>query len=174
VSVHPEGKRYAHNNTENGISLVTEAHVADHGVTEQLENCLAMVRTLAARENVHLPRTTDLFLEFDEISGNCSYWFADHAHRTVFWLHTVDTSTVGLPDSYSKNHLRESLRGLYLARRVELRRLEYLMEENYWTHVEMFPATAAQYSMTAINELHIIFMNARAGKLRNTSVLPWE
>jgi hypothetical protein len=34
----------------------------------------------------------------------------------------------------------------------------------------MFPATASQYSMTALNELHIIFLNARAGKLKNINV----
>ena len=38
----------------------------------------------------------------------------------------------------------------------------------------MFPATASQYSMTALNELHIIFLNASASKLRNISVPPWN
>lgn len=28
----------------------------------------------------------------------------------------------------------------------------------------MFPATAAQYSVAALNELYVIFLNARAGK----------
>ncbi|KAF8474423.1 hypothetical protein DFH94DRAFT_695491 [Russula ochroleuca] len=38
-----------------------------------------------------------------------------------------------------------------------------------WTHVEMFPATASQYSMTALNEL-LIFLNARTDAL--TSDIP--
>ena len=67
-----------------------------------------MLRNIAARENVQLPATTDLFLEIDQETETCSYWFADHANRTVFWLHQVDTDVVGLPDSHSKNHLRES------------------------------------------------------------------
>jgi hypothetical protein len=152
VSVHPEGKRYSHNDMEDGISFVTEAYVTDPVVAEKLEGCIAMIRGLAAKENLQLQETTDLFLEYDHDLGNCSYWFADHAHRTVFWLHEVDTSLVGLPDSYSKRHL------------------QYALEENYWIHVEMFPATASQYSMTALNELYIIFLNARADAL--TSDIP--
>ncbi|KAF8474416.1 hypothetical protein DFH94DRAFT_129161 [Russula ochroleuca] len=152
VSVHPEGKRYAHKITEDRISVITEAHVTDPGITELLEGSLAMIRVLAAKEDVHLSETTDLFVEVDEDSRSCSYWFADHAHRTIFWLRPVDTNTVGLPDSYSK------------------RRIQYALEENYWTHVEMFPATASQYSMTALNDLHVILLNARADAL--TSDIP--
>ncbi|KAH9998654.1 hypothetical protein BJV77DRAFT_940470 [Russula vinacea] len=152
VSVHTEGKRYAHNNMGDGISVVTEAHVTDPGVAEQLEGCLAIIRVLAAKQDIHFPETTELFLEIDQNSGKYSYWFADHAHRTIFWLHPVDTNTIGLPVLYSKRHL------------------QYALEENYWTHVEMFPATAAQYSVIALNELHIIFLNARANAL--TSDIP--
>jgi hypothetical protein len=108
VSIHPEGKRYAYNTAEDGISIVTEAHVTDPSVAEQLEISLAMLRDLAAKENVHLPATTDLFLEIDQDTETCSYWFADHAHRTVFWLHQVDTDAAGLPDSHSERHLSES------------------------------------------------------------------
>ncbi|KAN0116201.1 hypothetical protein V8E52_006258 [Russula decolorans] len=152
VSIHPEGKRYAYNTAEDGVSVVTEAHVTDSNVAEQLEACLAMLRVLAAEENVHLPATTDLFLEIDQDTETCSYWFADHAQRTVFWLHPMDSDTAGLPDSYSMRHR------------------QYSLEENYWAHVEMFPATASQYSATALNELTVILLNARADAL--TSEIP--
>jgi hypothetical protein len=110
VSVHPEGKRYAHKFTEDRISVITEAHATDPVVAGQLEGCLAVIRILAAKEDIHLSETTDSFLEIeiDQNSRNCSYWFADHTHRTIFWLRPVDTNTVGLPNSYSKRHLRES------------------------------------------------------------------
>jgi hypothetical protein len=38
------------------------------------------------------------------------------------------------------------------------------LQENYWIHVEMFPETASQHSLTALNELQVIFLHARAGK----------
>jgi hypothetical protein len=108
MSIHPEGKRYAYNTAEDGISIVTEAHVTDPGVAEQLEASLAMLRALAADENVQLPARTDLFLEIDQDTKTCSYWFADHGNRTIIWLHPVDTDAVGLLDSHSNPHLRES------------------------------------------------------------------
>ena len=165
MSVHPEGKRYAHKFTEDGISVVTEAHVTDPGVAERLGGCLSMIRVLTARKNINLAKTTDLFLEMDQDLRKCSYWFADHAHRTIFWLHQVDTNTVGLPVSHSKRHLRQCYVIFSSSSELKLRWLEYALEENYWIHVEMFPATASQYSMTALNELNTIFLNARASKL---------
>ena len=90
------------------MSVVTEAYVTERGVAEQLEGWLAAIRALAAKENVHISQTTDLFLELDQDLGTCSYWFADHAQRTVFWLHDVDTNNAGLPDSYSEHHRREA------------------------------------------------------------------
>ncbi|KAI0296416.1 hypothetical protein BC826DRAFT_968067 [Russula brevipes] len=152
VSVHPEGKRYAHSRTPEGISIVTEAHVNDSGVARQIDRYVAVVRDLATKKNVHIPETSDLFLEIDRDSGSCYYWFADHANRTIFWLHPVDTIIVGLPNSCSKGHR------------------QYSLEENYWTHVEMFPATASQYSLTALEQLQIILLNARADTL--TSDVP--
>ncbi|KAH9998653.1 hypothetical protein BJV77DRAFT_704337 [Russula vinacea] len=82
----------------------------------------------------------------DQDSRKCGYWFADHAHRTIFWLQQVDTKPL---DSRFSFKASSSIR----------------LEENYWIHVEMFPATASQYSMTALNELNIIFLNARANAL---------
>ena len=107
MAIHPEGKRYSYNTAEDGISVVTEANIADASVAEQLETYLATLRDLAAKENVHLPATTDIFLEVDQDMETCSYWFADHAQRTVFWAHEVETVTAGLPDSHSTRHLRE-------------------------------------------------------------------
>jgi len=152
VSIHPEGKRYAYYTTEDGISVVTEAHVSDPCVARLLENSVAMLKALATKENVQLPTTTDLFLEIDQDTETCSYWFADHALRTVFWLHPVHTYSSGLPDSYSERHR------------------QYSLEENYWAHMEMFPGTASQYSSTALNELIVILLNARADAL--TSEIP--
>ena len=170
VSVHTEGQRYVHNNMGDGFSVVTEAHVTDPRVAEQLEGCLAIIRVLAAKQDIRFPETTELFLEIDQNSGKYSYWFADHAHRTIFWLHPVDTKTIGLPVLYSKRHLRESYTVFSSSSELSFV-LEYALEENYWTHVEMFPATAAQYSVVALNELQIIFLNARASKLRILLVL---
>jgi hypothetical protein len=123
VSIHPEGKRYAYNIAEDEISVVTEAHVIDPGVAEQLEHQYSYVFVfgtckspkphceatfIAASQcsgllpprkmsDVHLPATTELFLEIDQDTKTHSYWFPNHAHR--FGSHPVDSDAVGQPDS---------------------------------------------------------------------------
>jgi hypothetical protein len=77
-------------------------------VAERLEEWVGLIRAVAAERDVHLLQSTDLFLEVDDNAGTCSYWFADHAYRTVFWLHETDSTTVGLPKAYSKAHRRGS------------------------------------------------------------------
>ncbi|KAH9042552.1 hypothetical protein EDB85DRAFT_2139121 [Lactarius pseudohatsudake] len=144
VSAHPEGKRYAHVETHPGITLVTEAHIAEPGVSDQLYAWLAMICNVITEEHVPLPEASHLFLEIHQDSGTCNYYFAQHDLRTIFWLHALDTISVGLPHSFSSGHL------------------QYALQENYWIHVELFPETASPYSLTALNELQIIFLHARA------------
>ncbi|KAF8269466.1 hypothetical protein EI94DRAFT_950737 [Lactarius quietus] len=152
ISAHPEGNRYAHRKAQAGMTLVTEARVVDPGVSDQMNSWIAIICDMITEENVHLRETTHLFLEIHEDSGTCNYYFADHVLRTVFWLHTLDTISVGLPDSFSSGHLQHSL------------------EENYWIHVEQFPETASQYSAMALNELNAIFLHARADALTSETL----
>ena len=107
-SIHSEGKRYAHNRTETGLSVVTEAHVSDTTVTESLNDFITSIRALAAEKDTLLPETSDLFLEINDDANTCNYWFADHAHRTIFWLHPVDPTALGLPPAFSNSHFRGS------------------------------------------------------------------
>ncbi|KAH8996383.1 hypothetical protein EDB92DRAFT_1843632 [Lactarius akahatsu] len=156
VSAHPEGKRYAHVETHSGITLVTEAHIAEPGVPDQLYAWLAVICNVIAEEHVPLPAASHLYLEIHQDSGTCDYYFAQHDLRTIFWLHALDTISVGLPHSFSSGHL------------------QYALQENYWIHVELFPETASPYSLTALNELQIIFLHARADALTSeTPTFPY-
>ncbi|KAI9465769.1 hypothetical protein BJY52DRAFT_485793 [Lactarius psammicola] len=156
VSAHPEGKRYAHIKSHSGITLVTEAHIAEPGVSDQLYAWLAVICNVITEEHVPLPEASHLFLEIHQDSGTCNYYFAQHDLRTIFWLHALDTISVGLPHSFSSGHL------------------QYALQENYWIHVELFPETASQYALTALNELQIIFLHARADALTSeTPTFPY-
>ena len=94
--IHSEGKRYAHNRTEGGLSVVTKAHVSDTTVAQRLNDCISAIRALAAEKGIPLPETSDLFMDING-TNTCNCWFVDHARRTVFWLHPVDPTVVGLP-----------------------------------------------------------------------------
>ncbi|KAH9031463.1 hypothetical protein EDB84DRAFT_170415 [Lactarius hengduanensis] len=144
ISAHPEGKRYAHTKSQTGITVVTEANTARPGVSDQLNAWLVVICDTINEEHVHLPDSSDLFLEIHQDSGTCNYYFANHGLRIVFWLHTLNTISVGLPPSYSSSCL------------------QYSPEENYWIHVELFPGTASQYSAKALDELQVVFSRARA------------
>ena len=106
ISAHPEGKRYAHSKSQAGITIVTEARIVEPGVSDQLNAWLAIICNMITEENVHLLETSHLFLDPHQESGTCNYYFADHVLRTIFWLHTLDTISIGLPHSCSSGHLR--------------------------------------------------------------------
>ncbi|KAH9003468.1 hypothetical protein EDB86DRAFT_3100033 [Lactarius hatsudake] len=139
ISAHPEGKRYAHIKSQTGITVVTEANVAGPGVADQLNAWLAVIYDTINEEHAPLLDCSDLFLEIHQDAGICNYYLANHGLRTVFWLHTLNTISVGLPPSYSSSCL------------------QYSFEENYWIHVELFPGTASQYSAKALNDLQVVF-----------------
>jgi hypothetical protein len=156
ISAHPEGKRYAHIKSQAGIAVITEAHVTEPGVSDQLNAWLAVIYDIITEENITLPESSNLFLELHQDSNTCNYYFAQHDRRTIFWLHALDTTSVGLPPSFSSNHL------------------QYSLEENYWIHVELFPETASQYSSIALNELLVAFLHARADALTSeTPTFPY-
>ena len=111
VSTHPEGKRYAHVKSQVGITIVTEARIAE--VSGQLNAWLAVIYDMIAEKQVHLPGTCDLFLEIHKDLGTCNYYFADHELRTVFWLHMLDKISVGLPPPSSSGYIRMSLINLF-------------------------------------------------------------
>jgi hypothetical protein len=156
ISAHPEGKRYAHTQSKAGITLVTEAPIAEPGISDQLNAWLAVIYNMITEEHFPLPETSQLFLEIHQESDTCNYYFAQPDLRTIFWLRALDTISVGLPCSFSSSHL------------------QYSLQENYWIHVELFPETASLYSLAALNELQVIFLHARADALTSdTPTFPY-
>jgi len=107
ASAHTEGKRYAHTRLA-GITIVTKANIAEPEVLDQLNAWLAVICN-TNNELDHLLGNSDLFLELHQDASACNYYFVDHDLRTVFWLHTLNPSGVGLPPPYSDSYLRMSL-----------------------------------------------------------------
>ncbi|KAH9026751.1 hypothetical protein EDB85DRAFT_162236 [Lactarius pseudohatsudake] len=143
ISAHPEGNHYAYTTAPLGITIVTEAHIVEPGVSDQLNAWLAIICNVITERHIHLPETSHLFLEIHQNLYACNYYFVDHALRTVFWLHTLDINGTGPPRFFSGGHLHHSL------------------QENYWIHIELFPQTASKYSAVALNELYIILLHVR-------------
>jgi hypothetical protein len=53
-----------------------------------------------------MPNTVELFLQLDEESNSCEYYFVDHASRTEFWFEPLPTNLLDLPPAVSPSHLR--------------------------------------------------------------------
>jgi hypothetical protein len=142
-----------------GLTIVTEARIAEPGVADQLNAWLSIICNAITEKHFHLLETSHLFLEIHRDSGSCNYYFADHTLRTVFWLHTLDTLAVGVPPQHSFKNSH----------------LQYALEENYWTHVGLFPEAASQYSVQALNELQVVLLHdARADALTSdTPTFPY-
>jgi hypothetical protein len=86
--------------------VVTEARVAEPGVSDQLNAWLAIICDAMAEKHISLLGTSHLFLEIDRDIGACNYYFVDHVHRTVFWLHTLNKTGVGRSPAMSNRYLR--------------------------------------------------------------------
>ena len=70
VSIHSEGNRFAYNTVEDVISAITEAHVTDPGVAEQLERasqCLALLLPKKISDD-HLPESYAVFSSSDGLN----------------------------------------------------------------------------------------------------------
>lgn len=55
--------------------------------------------------NIDVTDDMELFLEVDD--SGCAYYLIDHASRTHFWVHHVDTEDLGIIPVVSSSHLSE-------------------------------------------------------------------
>ncbi|KAI0034719.1 hypothetical protein K488DRAFT_44984, partial [Vararia minispora EC-137] len=153
--VHPEGKPYS----SRGIAptLVTEVRVEDATLAHHLDAWAGLVSELA-REHEHLLHAgVELFLEPDLSDNSCSYYFVDHEMRTVFWLDAYETNQLGLPPSFSGQHLKLSI------------------QQNYWIHVEMFCVHLKSLHSDALEELISIFVHGQIDHMTSfTSTFPYS
>ena len=74
------------------------------GVSNQLNDWLAIICNAIPEKYINLLETSHLFLEIDRDVAACNYYFVDHILRTVFWLHTLDIVSILSPCSLSNRH----------------------------------------------------------------------
>ena len=86
--------------------MVTEARVSEPGISDKLNACLAIICDAITEKHMSLLETSHLFLEIDRDIGACNYYFVDHVLRTVFWLHTLNSISVGRSLVMSNGYFR--------------------------------------------------------------------
>ena len=80
--------------------------MAEPGVSDKLNAWLDIICDVITEKHISLLETSHLFLEIDRDIGACNYYFVDHVLRTVFWLHTLNTISVGRSLAMSNDYLR--------------------------------------------------------------------
>ena len=77
-------------------------------VQEKIAHWIAVISDLLVARRIALPETAELFVELDDDSDSCFYYFVDHAAQTEFWIEELPTDFLGLPEVVSDSHLRAS------------------------------------------------------------------
>ncbi|KAH9947505.1 hypothetical protein B0H21DRAFT_738326 [Amylocystis lapponica] len=146
--VHPEGALYfAHKEKR----IFTDANLRDPHILAIIEVFCHTVYEEAAELGFVLPDNTDLVLELEsdgEGGYDWCYYFADHTHRTLFWLHRCDiTYDIGFIKGVSAPaHIKHD------------------MENFYWMHYEAFPHNR-EPPADAVNEVMSTLLHASIDQL---------
>lgn len=109
--VHPEGQLYFYQPVHR---LVTEEYLFDRLTFVRITFWLEKVSQLLNAQHMVPPLSSELFLELDEETQSCKYYFVDHAMRGLFWLDGGRTDELDLPPVSSDDHLSEFLRNFFI------------------------------------------------------------
>ncbi|KAG2117712.1 hypothetical protein DEU56DRAFT_158195 [Suillus clintonianus] len=125
LCIHPEGALYLYNENQ---KTFTEA-IMDQTTFQLLAGCVNDLYNLAhAKSAISQTSDIELVVQLWPAEGGeqafCQYYFADHAARTLFWLHDHEQAAKifsGLRGVHDPSHIR------------------YALESEYWTHCERYP-----------------------------------
>ncbi|OCH88062.1 hypothetical protein OBBRIDRAFT_795599 [Obba rivulosa] len=153
--VHPEGATYYYHRTDIAVVTSVNMYIADN--LRKIEHRIQVISELLAAKNLILPCNTELYLDFDEMADSCGYYFVDHGNREIFWLEPVSAHALLSTTAASSSHLR------------------YMLEEQYWTHVENFPCHRPERLSLHVPELISILLHGQADHLTSaSSTFPYE
>lgn len=140
-------------------------------VQEKVAHWTQVISDVLVQNHIRLPDSAELFVELDDATDSCLYYFVDHAAQTEFWIEELPTDFLDLPAVVSDSHLRAS------HHRSSDVALSYqppsglALEELYWNHVEHFPSHRFEQLSLRVDELTHVFVHARAGAHMSAPVL---
>ncbi|PPQ98173.1 hypothetical protein CVT26_003219 [Gymnopilus dilepis] len=151
--VHPEGTTYFHRDA--GLSVVTDSFMYASDIADKISAWATEVEKRAKEKGFPLAPSVELYLQVDD--EDCNYFFIDHVTQTVFWLEEYQTSDLGLPSVVSPSHLK------------------WVLEAQYWAHIENFPMHFGGLPQTSIDNLISIFSHGIADTLTSMrSTFPYD
>ncbi|RPD61254.1 hypothetical protein L227DRAFT_574335 [Lentinus tigrinus ALCF2SS1-6] len=147
--VQPEGQLYFASNA--APRTVTEGDFYDAVKQEKFMKIAQLVCKVAEARNIVLPETSELYLELSGSMDRCFYYFADHATQTLFWLSDRNSEDLGFGDVASESQSA------------------YVLEEQYWLHVEQFPSHRTHDLSLRLDELIPVFQHGECDQRTSES-----
>jgi len=71
------------------IPILTDVWVYDTASNDRLEQYIRQIFSYITKYEIDIPKETCLVLEFRN-SGDCGYYFVNHAKQCLFWLDEFD------------------------------------------------------------------------------------
>ncbi|EMD36576.1 hypothetical protein CERSUDRAFT_84754 [Gelatoporia subvermispora B] len=154
--VNPEGAVY-YVRSYSGIAVVTPACEDMIDRWSQIERGIGAAyaaQGFVCEGRGHL----ELYIELEEGTDTCGYYFVNHETRAPFWIEDdLHADELQLPAFASISTIRLAL------------------EEQYWLHAERFPSHRPQRLSLRIPELISVFLHAKADQLTsNQSTFPFN
>ncbi|KAJ7591054.1 hypothetical protein C8J56DRAFT_1047282 [Mycena floridula] len=141
--VHPEGQLYFHRH-DAGLRVVTDAHMFDNVISSAVIYWTSVVEKLLLQQNMAISDQMELCLFIK--NNDCTYYLADDASKSIFWVQPVSTQDLDLTGVICTSHLK-----------LHIERL-------FWKHTEHYPMHKT-LTRQSVDDLLSIFSHNLAEKL---------
>ncbi|TFK88156.1 hypothetical protein K466DRAFT_85636 [Polyporus arcularius HHB13444] len=152
--IQPEGQLYFASDAT--PRTVTDVNFHDDVKQEKVVRFAELACKIAEARNIVLPETSELYLEPAKTEDSAYYYFVDHATQTVFWLDEHNSESFGLDDVVSETQSA------------------FLLEYQYWYHIQCFPSHRAHHLSLRLDELIPVFLHGECDQRTSpTSTFPY-
>lgn len=90
--------------------LVTEDNLYSKEVQSRLDTWRDLIAGVLKQRDIQLADTVELYLELEDSTSSCYYYFVDHATRCAFCLEEHSTEDLWMQPIVSDSHLRTCYR----------------------------------------------------------------
>ncbi|KAI0681759.1 hypothetical protein C8T65DRAFT_754783 [Cerioporus squamosus] len=152
--IQPEGQLYFASDA--APRTVTDGNFYDPVNQEKILRLAQLACKVAEARNIVLPETSELYLEPSKTLDCCYYYFVDHATQSVFWLEERNSESFGFEEVVSETQSA------------------YLLERQYWSHIEQFPSHRSHHLALRLDELIPVFLHGECDQRTSpTSTFPY-
>lgn len=173
--IQPEGQLYFASTV--APRTITDADFYDAVLQEKVLRLAQLAVKVAEARNIKLPETSELYLEPHSSNDSCYYYFVDHATQCVFWLDEHKSE-----DFYFEKVVSDTQSGEHYCPECSSHDADsfvccvvYMLEEQYWAHIEQFPSHRQNEVSLRLEELIPVFQHGECDhRTSSSSTFPYD